>query len=227
MSSGQQRSWGAVTEQEPDLGLFQRARAREAFSGGDVGLSSEGTRKVTWQKRRADRKRRVQTENFICKSPEVHELQTLGEMEEKHSCSLVLYPLTLLSSLYNPTNWHVTSLVAQTVKHLPTMRESQVRSLGRDNPLEKETAPHSSTLAWKIPWREEPGGLQSMGSQRVRQTERFHFPFVVYCLFPSRTELQESRVFAHQCIPHTSNGSLVHSRRLILIEYHLPNWYWI
>ena len=59
------------------------------------------------------------------------------------------------------------SLVAQTVKRLPAMRETWVRFLGRE-PLEKEMAPHSSTLAWKIPWTEEPGRLQSMGSQRVR-----------------------------------------------------------
>jgi len=56
---------------------------------------------------------------------------------------------------------------AQTVKHLPTMWETGVRSLGRGDPLEREMATHSSTLAWKIPWMEEPGRLQSMGSQRV------------------------------------------------------------
>ena len=59
------------------------------------------------------------------------------------------------------------SLVAQRVKCLPTMQETQVRSLGREDPLEKGMATHSSTLAWKIPWTEKPGGLQSMGSQRV------------------------------------------------------------
>ena len=53
------------------------------------------------------------------------------------------------------------------VKHLPTMWETRVRSLGREDPLEKEMATHSSTLAWKIPWTEEPGRLQSMGLQRV------------------------------------------------------------
>ena len=53
------------------------------------------------------------------------------------------------------------------VKHLPTMWKTQVRSLGLEDPLENEIATHSSTLAWKIPWMEEPGGLQSMGSQRV------------------------------------------------------------
>ena len=59
------------------------------------------------------------------------------------------------------------SLVAQTVKRLPTMWETRVQSLGREVPLEKAVAPHSSILAWKIPWTEEPGRLQSMGSQRV------------------------------------------------------------
>ena len=53
------------------------------------------------------------------------------------------------------------------VKHPPAMRETRVQSLGQEDPLEKEMATHSSTLAWKIPWMEEPGGLQSMGSQRV------------------------------------------------------------
>ena len=57
--------------------------------------------------------------------------------------------------------------MAQTVKRLPTMRETWVRFLGQEDPLEKEMATHSSTLAWKIPWTEDPGRLQSMGSQRV------------------------------------------------------------
>ena len=60
-----------------------------------------------------------------------------------------------------------TALVAQMVKHLPTMQETRVQSPGGKDLLEKEMAIHSSTLAWKIPWMEEPGGLQSMGSQRV------------------------------------------------------------
>ena len=60
------------------------------------------------------------------------------------------------------------NLVAQTVKRLPVMRETQVRPLGWEDPLEKEKATHSSTLGWKIPWTEEPGRLQSMGLQRVR-----------------------------------------------------------
>ena len=60
-------------------------------------------------------------------------------------------------------------LVAQMVKHLPATRETWVQSLGLEDPLEKEMATHSSILAWEIPWTEEPGRLQSMGSQRVRQ----------------------------------------------------------
>ena len=59
------------------------------------------------------------------------------------------------------------SLVAQRLKRLPAMRETWVQSLGREDPLEKEMATHSSILAWRIPWTEEPGGLQSTGSQRV------------------------------------------------------------
>ena len=54
------------------------------------------------------------------------------------------------------------------VKCLPTMWETRVQSLGQEDPLEKEMANHSNTLAWKIPWTEEPGRLQSMGLQRVR-----------------------------------------------------------
>ena len=59
------------------------------------------------------------------------------------------------------------SLVAQLVKNLPVVQETQVRSLGWEDPLEKEMVTHSSILAWKIAWTEELGGLQSMGSQRV------------------------------------------------------------
>ena len=64
------------------------------------------------------------------------------------------------------TSW--SSLVAQRLKHLPEMRETWVQPLGGEDPLEKEMATHSSILAWRIPWMEEPGGLQSTGSQRVR-----------------------------------------------------------
>ena len=67
------------------------------------------------------------------------------------------------------------SLVAQRLKCLPTMQETWVRSLGWEDSLEKEMATHSSILAWRIPWTEEPGGLQSMGSQRVGHDWAFYF----------------------------------------------------
>ena len=60
------------------------------------------------------------------------------------------------------------SLVTQMVECLPTMEETRVQPLGQEDPLEKEMATHSSILAWQIPWTKDPGGLQSMGSQRVR-----------------------------------------------------------
>ena len=62
--------------------------------------------------------------------------------------------------------------MAQTVGYLPAMRETQVRSLGQEDPLEKGMATHPSILAWRIPWTEEPGGLQSMGLQRVGHDEQ-------------------------------------------------------
>ena len=65
------------------------------------------------------------------------------------------------------TGSFVGSLVAQRVKHLPAMQETWVRFLGQEDLLENEMATYSSTLAWKIPWMEEPGKLSSMGSQRV------------------------------------------------------------
>ena len=69
--------------------------------------------------------------------------------------------------LQNLQYYERTSLVAQTVKRLSTMRETRVQSPGREGALEKGMAIHSSTIAWRIPWTEEPGRLQSMGSQRV------------------------------------------------------------
>ena len=67
------------------------------------------------------------------------------------------------------------SLVAQMVKRLPTMQETRVQSLGREDPLEKEMATHSSILAWKIPQTEDPGRLQSMGSQSWTRLNDFTF----------------------------------------------------
>ena len=76
--------------------------------------------------------------------------------------------------------------MAQTVKRLPAMQEAWVRSLGQEDPLEKEMATHSSTLASKIPWTEEPGRLQSMGSQRVWQDWVTSLSFFFFLLQMSR-----------------------------------------
>ena len=69
------------------------------------------------------------------------------------------------------------SLVVQRLKHLPAMWETWVQSLGWEDPLEKEMATHSNILAWRIPWTEEPGGLESMGRKESGTTERLHFHF--------------------------------------------------
>ena len=85
----------------------------------------------------------------------------------------------------------LSSLVVQMVKHLPTMRETQVRSLGWEDTLEKEMATHSYTLAWKIPWMEERCRLQSMGSQRVRHdwVTLLYFTFTIpITIFPGGSD---------------------------------------
>ena len=82
------------------------------------------------------------------------------------SDSFLIWYYTCFSAI--PPNRPTLSLVAQRIKHLPAVQETRVRSLGWEDPLEKEMATHSSILAWRIPWTEEPGGLQSTGSQRVR-----------------------------------------------------------
>ena len=90
---------------------------------------------------------------------------TLKSLLQHHSskASILRRSAFFIVQLSHP----LTSLVAQTVNRLSTMRETRVPSLGWQDPLEKEMAIHSSTIAWKIPWTEEPGRLQSMGSQRV------------------------------------------------------------
>ena len=77
----------------------------------------------------------------------------------------MLYNFFLTFLYWSIADW--VSLMAQMVKRLPETRETRVLSLGQEYPLEKAMAPHSSTLAWKIPWTEEPGRLQPMGSRRV------------------------------------------------------------
>ena len=82
--------------------------------------------------------------------------------------------VTSFFKLFPQLSCYRASLVAQRLKSLPAMQETWVRSLGREDPLEKEMATHSSILAWRIPWTEEPGGLQSTGWQRVGTTEGLH-----------------------------------------------------
>ena len=107
------------------------------------------------------------------------------EAEWKHSsCEglkpwLAVYPAISFNSRprdsgpLNRANKHQASQVVQTVKCLPAMRETWVQTLGREDPLGKEMATHASSLTWKIPWTEEPGGLQSMGSQSQTRLSNF------------------------------------------------------
>ena len=96
-----------------------------------------------------------------------HSLKVFTTHGDIRSCECCQMWFTRMGSICGEVSSFVwTSLVAQTVKLLPTIRETRVRSLGGEDPLEKEMVTHSSTLAWKIPW-EKPDRLQSMGSQRV------------------------------------------------------------
>ena len=87
-----------------------------------------------------------------------------GRLHVVHGVAKSRTRLSDFTSLHAPRQ---ASLVAQTVKNLPAMQETWVRSLGWEDSLEKGVATHSSILAWRVPWTEEPGRLQSMGSQRV------------------------------------------------------------
>ena len=91
-------------------------------------------------------------------------LSILPSLALQERCISQTLPAPFMSALH--PLW--ASLVAQTVKNLPVMQETRVQSLGQEDPPEKGRATHSSIIAWRIPWTEEPDGLQSMGSQRVR-----------------------------------------------------------
>ena len=118
-------------------------------------------------------------------------LQTMGSRRVRHDWSdLAAYDL-----------WD--SLVSQMVKNLPTMQETWIRSLSREDPMEKEMATYSSILAWKIPWTEEPGGLPSTGSQRVRHdwaTEHIHTLWVILKYFLMQTSQQSERTASYRII---------------------------
>ena len=109
-----------------------------------------------------------------------------------------------------------TSLVAQMVKRLPTMRETRVRSLGQEDPLEKEMAIHSSTIAWKIPWTEEPSRLRSMGSQS--QTRLSDFTFTVF-FFKQPLDYQDLKTvsFPTEMLPFKTTCSLRLQKLFIII----------
>ena len=106
------------------------------------------------------------------------------------------------------------SLVAQMVKNLPAMWETWVPSLGQEDPLEKEMATHSSICAWRIPWTEEPGGPQSMGSQRVRydwvtntHTHRIESDDLLLFL----SHLETTTIILHHCRAEMSHPGQVTS----------------
>ena len=100
--------------------------------------------------------------------------------------------------------------MVQRLKCLPAMWETWVRSLGREDPLEKEMATHSSTLAWRIPWMEELGGLQSMGHKESDTTERLHFHFHFISL-----QDVVSEVLPSYTILYIPDGSILGSASLI------------
>ena len=94
---------------------------------------------------------------------------TIAKIGQQPKCPLMDEQIKIMWYKWHicTIGYYLASLVAQTVKRLSTMWETWVQSLGLEDPLEKEMAIHSSTIAWKIPWTEEPGRLQSMGLQRV------------------------------------------------------------
>ena len=113
--------------------------------------------------------------------------------------------LVVLVNKYPCTSIYWTSLVAQTVKRLSTMQETRVQSLRREDSLEKEMAIHSSTIAWKIPWTEEPGRLQSMGSQRVRHDWATSLTYVLCFRIQRYQRIREIRPCPHRAnLPVTS-----------------------
>ena len=105
-----------------------------------------------------------------------------------------------------------TSLVSQMVKHLSTMRETRARFLGWEDPLEKEMAIHSRNIAWKIPWTEEPGRLQSMESQESDMTERLSLFNLKETFRPESSERSRNpHKLVETCVPISPDLTLVHT----------------
>ena len=117
---------------------------------------------------------------------------------------IILYVFHVFSNfIYIYKRYYITwaSLVAKRVKILPDMGETGVGSLGREDPLEKGMATHSSIVAWRIPWTEELGGLQSMGSQRVRP-ERLIHTHIILCILMQEWQWHPTPVL----LPGKSHG---------------------
>ena len=123
--------------------------------------------------------------------------QTLYRPEPlERSYYICEYISQILTEDRRPITYIYTSVVAQMVKRLSIMRETWVRSLGQEDPLEKEMAVRSSTTAWKIPWTEEPGRLQSMGSQRVRHDWATSLPHLLTYAFENKKNWGKSAPFS-------------------------------
>ena len=103
------------------------------------------------------------------------------------------------------------SLVAQRLKCLPPMRETQVLSLGQEDPLEKETASHSGILVWRIPWTEKPGRLQSTSSQRVGHNWATSLYYTILCRQRWRSSIQSAKTRLGVTVPQIMNSLLPNS----------------
>ena len=121
------------------------------------------------------------------------------------------------ATLCSPIDCSPASPVAQMLKHLPAMRQTQIRSLGQKDPLEKEMATHSSTLAWKMPWTEEPGRLQSMGSQRIGHDWPTSLSFSDYSPPGSTVHgISQARILEWVAIPFSNSIQSIHYKSTIL-----------
>ena len=112
--------------------------------------------------------------------------------------------------------------VAQRLKRLPTMKESWVQSLGREDPLEKEMATHSSILAWRIPWMGELGGLQSTGRKESDTTERLHFTFTL--LLGRKVITNLDNIFKSRDITLLTKVRLVKAMVFPVVMYGRESW---
>ena len=161
--------------------------------------------------------------------PSHHKPRQYTEKQRHYSANKGLY-----SQSYSFSSSHI---VAQMVKSLPAVRETQVRSLDQEDPLEKEMATHSSILVWKIPWMEEPGQLQSEGSQRVGHnwTTSLSFFFFLYGCESwtiKKAERQRIDTFKLWCwrrllrVPWTARRSTSQSERKSTLNIHWKDWCW-